>query len=107
MSTKVNGVGDRTGGCKAQSKVTSHDGSENLAKLADLRLAMTDGELSGDAGPLNMQATAHEAQLDQATENWLREQAGPAFDALKADPSRAVILDQVRARLADEHAKQK
>jgi putative addiction module CopG family antidote len=40
---------------------------------------------------------------DRAVENWLHEQIGPAYDALKADPSRAVAVDQVRARLAAEH----
>jgi antitoxin ParD1/3/4 len=40
---------------------------------------------------------------DRAVENWLRDQVGPAYDALKADPSRAVTVDQVRARLAAEH----
>ena len=42
---------------------------------------------------------------DRAVENWLKNQVGPAYDALKADPSRAVTVDQVRARLAAEHAK--
>lgn len=42
---------------------------------------------------------------DRAVEDWLHSQVGPAFDALKADPSRAVTADQVRARLAAEHAK--
>ncbi|WP_123106170.1 ribbon-helix-helix domain-containing protein [Acidithiobacillus sulfuriphilus] len=42
---------------------------------------------------------------DRAVENWLYNQVGPAYDALKADPSRAVSVDQVRARLAAEHAK--
>jgi len=42
---------------------------------------------------------------DRAVENWLHTQVGPAFDALKADPSPAVSADQVRARLAAEHAK--
>jgi len=42
---------------------------------------------------------------DRAVENWLHTQVGPAFDALKADPSRAVSADQVRARLAAEHTK--
>ena len=40
---------------------------------------------------------------DRAVENWLQEHVGPAYDALKADPSRAVTVDQVRARLAAEH----
>ncbi len=42
---------------------------------------------------------------DRAVESWLRNQVGAAYDALKADPSRAVTADQVRARLAAEHAK--
>ena len=42
---------------------------------------------------------------DRAVENWLREQVAPAYDALKADPSRAVSVDQVRAALAAEHEK--
>lgn len=42
---------------------------------------------------------------DRAVENWLHGQVGPAYDALKADPSRAVSAEQVRARLAAEHAK--
>lgn len=42
---------------------------------------------------------------DRAVESWLKSQVGPAYDALKADPSRIVTADQVRARLAAEHAK--
>lgn len=42
---------------------------------------------------------------DRAIESWLHHQIGPAYDALKADPSRAVTADQVRARLAAEYAK--
>jgi hypothetical protein len=42
---------------------------------------------------------------DRAVETWLTNQVGPAYDALKADRSRAVTADQVRARLAAEHAK--
>jgi putative addiction module CopG family antidote len=42
---------------------------------------------------------------DRAVESWLHNQVGPAYDALRADPSRAVTADQVRARLAAEHAR--
>ena len=42
---------------------------------------------------------------DRAIESWLHHQIGPAYDALKADPSRAVTADQVRTRLATEHDK--
>ena len=40
---------------------------------------------------------------DRAVESWLIEQVVPAYDALKADPSRAVTVNQIRARLAAEH----
>ncbi len=42
---------------------------------------------------------------DRVVANWLRDQVAPAYDALKADPSRAVTADQVRSRLAAEHTK--
>jgi len=42
---------------------------------------------------------------DRAVESWLRDQVGPAYDALKADPSRALTAEEVRARIAAEHAK--
>ena len=42
---------------------------------------------------------------DKAVENWLQAQVGTAYDALKAEPSRAVDVAQVRDRLAAEHAK--
>lgn len=40
-----------------------------------------------------------------AVELWLKEQVAPAYDLLKADPSRAVSVAQVRERLAAEHNK--
>ena len=36
---------------------------------------------------------------------WLHDQVGPAYDALKADPSRGITPEGVRAYLAAEHAK--
>jgi putative addiction module CopG family antidote len=44
---------------------------------------------------------------DRAVDHWLREQVVPAYDALRANPSRAISSKQVRARLADEHKKSK
>lgn len=44
---------------------------------------------------------------DRAAEHWLITQVGPAYDALKEDPSRAVTLDSVRSRLAAEHRNRK
>ena len=40
---------------------------------------------------------------ERAMEHWLHEQVGPAYDALKADPSRAISVGNVRARIAVEH----
>lgn len=40
---------------------------------------------------------------DRAVDHWLKDQVGPAYDALKADPTRAVSVDQMKARLRAEH----
>lgn len=42
---------------------------------------------------------------DQAVEDWLRNDVAAAYDALKADPSKAVSIGRVRARLAAVHKK--
>ena len=42
---------------------------------------------------------------DRVVDNWLKEQVIPAFNALAADPSRAVTISQVKALLAAEHKK--
>ncbi|KJV09429.1 CopG family transcriptional regulator [Elstera litoralis] len=44
---------------------------------------------------------------DRAIDGWLRNQVGPAYDALKAEPDRLIGIDQVRARLAAEHARKR
>ena len=36
---------------------------------------------------------------DRAVENWLVNQVALAYDAMQADPSRAVTADQIRKRL--------
>ena len=40
---------------------------------------------------------------DRAVEHWLVQEVGSAYDALKADPSRAITADQVRLRLGELH----
>ncbi len=40
---------------------------------------------------------------DADLENWLVHQVGPAYDALKTDPTRALTAAQVRAKLLVEH----
>jgi hypothetical protein len=44
-------------------------------------------------------------RLDSAAlESWLHKEVAPALDRLRADPSRALSLNEVRAALAAEHA---
>jgi antitoxin ParD1/3/4 len=40
---------------------------------------------------------------DRAVENWLRQEAAPTYDALKADPSCGRSVQDARASLAAEH----
>ncbi|WP_319759280.1 type II toxin-antitoxin system ParD family antitoxin [Maridesulfovibrio sp.] len=40
---------------------------------------------------------------DRAVEEWLRQQVAPVYDVMKEDKSRGRSLDQVRAKLSEEH----
>ena len=42
---------------------------------------------------------------DHAVEHWLRQEVEPAYDTLKADPTRAVTVSRVRVRPAAENKK--
>lgn len=42
--------------------------------------------------------------FDLASESWLRTEASAAFDALRADPTRVVPSDEVRARFDSKWA---
>jgi antitoxin ParD1/3/4 len=42
---------------------------------------------------------------DRAVDDWLRTDVVSAYDALKADPARAVDVAGIKARLADAHKK--
>jgi len=44
---------------------------------------------------------------EEALEKWLREDVGPAYDRMKADPSRGLTPDQVAASLVEHIAKRK
>lgn len=45
-------------------------------------------------------------ERDAAVERWLREEVAPTYDAMQADPGRALSLEEVRADLRARHAKQ-
>ena len=40
---------------------------------------------------------------DRAIEAWLRTEVAVSYDAIKADPSRGIDIEDVRARLAARH----
>ena len=40
---------------------------------------------------------------DCAVESWLHKQVGPSLDALRANPARALSVEQVQARIAAAH----
>lgn len=76
----------------------------DMADLVTAKVRTGDGEYATESEVIRGALPALLAR-DRAVESWLRHQVGPAFDALKADPARAVTADQVRTRLAAEHAK--
>lgn len=43
-------------------------------------------------------------ERDAAVERWLHEEAGPAYDAMMADPSRAIPANNVFAAIKARHA---
>lgn len=43
---------------------------------------------------------------ERAVEDWLQRDAVAAYDAVKADPSRARSIEDVRATLADQHRRE-
>ena len=43
-------------------------------------------------------------ERDAAVERWLREEVAPAYDAIIADPGRAIPIDEVTARIRARHA---
>lgn len=71
-----------------------------LANLVKAKVA--GGEYATDSEVIRDGLRAMMAR-DRAVANWLVQEVGPAYDALKADPSRAVTIDQVRLRLDGLH----
>jgi putative addiction module CopG family antidote len=67
-----------------------------------VREKVASGEYASESEVIRDGLRALQAR-DRAVDSWLREQVGPAYDAMKADPSRGVSPDEVRAVLTDEH----
>ncbi len=75
------------------------------AEMADdVRAMVAGGEYASESEVIRDGSRTLLAR-DRAVEHWLREEAAPAYDALAADTTRAVTIDDVRATLAAEHAK--
>ncbi|MGA3264475.1 MAG: type II toxin-antitoxin system ParD family antitoxin [Terracidiphilus sp.] len=69
-------------------------------EMADMvRTKVESGEYASESEVIRDGLRALEMH-DRALEAWLREQVAPAYDAMKADPSRAVQAEKVRASLA-------
>jgi len=71
-----------------------------------IKAKVADGEYATESEVIRDGLRALMAR-DRAVENWLQQEVCPAFDALKANPERAIPVDQVRARLAARHQKSK
>jgi len=74
-------------------------------ELADLVRAMVAADESATESEVFRDGLRALIARDRAVENWLRRDVAGAFDALKADPSRAVSIDKVRAKLASKYKK--
>jgi antitoxin ParD1/3/4 len=70
------------------------------AELAELvRTKVASGEYASDSEVIR-DGLRTLAARDRAVESWLQNTVAPTYDALKADPSRALTSEQVRERLA-------
>lgn len=74
-------------------------------EMADIvKSKVADGEYATESEVIRDGLQALMAR-DRAMENWLLQTVVPAYDAMKADPSRAISVNQLRATLAQEHKK--
>lgn len=72
--------------------------------MADaLRARVTSGEYASESEVIRDGLRALFAR-DHAIEQWLRHAVTSAYDAITADPDRAITPQQLRERLAAEHA---
>jgi antitoxin ParD1/3/4 len=67
-----------------------------------VRARVESGEYASESEVIRDGLRALQAR-ERALEAWLREKVAPTYDALKADPSRAVPIQKVRASLAAAH----
>ena len=63
---------------------------------AQVRAEVASGEYASESEVIREGLRALGAR-ERAMDDWLRQQAAPAYDAYRADPSRGLSLDNVRA----------
>lgn len=63
-----------------------------------VRAKVASGEYASESEVIREGLRALSAR-ERALEDWLRQQAAPAYDAYRADPSRGLSLEDVRASL--------
>jgi len=71
---------------------------------AEVRARVASGEYASESEVIRDGLRALRAR-DRAVDHWLRNEVVPAYDAYRADPSRAIPLEDVRAELAERHAR--
>lgn len=67
-----------------------------------VKTKVSSGEYASESEVIRDGLRALQAR-DKAVENWLRQEVAPAYDAMKANPSRGRSVADVRASLAAEH----
>jgi putative addiction module CopG family antidote len=71
-------------------------------EMADMiRTKVTSGEYASESEVIRDGLRALAAR-NKAVENWLRRDVAPTYDAIKANPRRALSVKSVRANLAAE-----
>ena len=70
---------------------------------AEVRARVASGEYASESEVIRDGLRALHAR-DRAIEEWLRTDVVAAYDALKADPSTGISLEDARAALARRHA---
>ena len=74
--------------------------SNDLAEV--VRAKVSSGEYATESEVIRDGLRAMQAR-DKIVEQWLQSQAVPSYDAIKANPARAVPVKKVRAALAKAH----
>lgn len=67
-----------------------------------VKIKVSSGEYASESEVIRDGLRALQAR-DKAMEYWLRQEVAPAYDAMKADPTRGRSIADVRASLAAEH----